>query len=57
MKCYKGFNKDLQCTPNRYPFPSVRECYRTGDRFFFPALNDFENVTYWQEMPEFPKEV
>ena len=43
--------------PDACPFPCVRECYRIGDRFFFPALIDFETVTYWQEMPKPPCEI
>ena len=37
-------------------FPSVRECYRVGEAFFFPALNGFHPVDKWSEMPQPPKE-
>ena len=33
-------------------FPSVRECYRVGEAFFFPALNDIDPVDKWMDMPE-----
>ena len=36
-------------------FPSVRECYRVGEAFFFPALKDIHPVDKWMEMPEPPK--
>ena len=36
-------------------FPSVRECYRVGNVFCFPALQDRHPVDKWMEMPEPPK--
>lgn len=36
-------------------FPSVRECYRVGEAFFFPSLKDIHPVDKWMEMPEPPK--
>lgn len=36
-------------------FPSVRECYRVGEAFFFPALKDIHPVDKWMDMPEPPK--
>lgn len=33
-------------------FPSVRECYRIGDDFFFPALGEMHPVDRWADMPE-----
>lgn len=33
-------------------FPAVRECYWTGDSFFFPALREKHPVDRWMEMPE-----
>lgn len=36
-------------------FPSVRECYRVGNVFFFPALEDVHPVSHWMPMPEPPK--
>ena len=33
-------------------FPSVRECYRVGEAFFFPALKDIHPVDKWMDMPE-----
>lgn len=38
------------------PFPPVRECYRIGEAFFFPALRGCGLVTHWAEMPEPPRE-
>ena len=42
--------------PDAHPFPSVRECYRIGDRYFFPALKSFEHISLWAEIPT-PKEL
>lgn len=37
-------------------FPSVRECYFTGENdFFFPALREYHTVSHWMPMPEPPK--
>ena len=33
-------------------FPAVRECYRVGGVFFFPALMDRHPVDKWMEMPK-----
>lgn len=33
-------------------FPAVRECYWTGEGFFFPALCERHPVDRWMEMPE-----
>lgn len=33
------------------PFPPVRECYRVGKVFFFPALRDIHPVSHWMPMP------
>lgn len=35
-------------------FPSVRECYSVGGKFFFPALNEFHPISHWMEFPEKP---
>lgn len=37
-------------------FPSTRECYRFGDRFFYPALNEIHPTDFWMPLPEPPKE-
>ena len=37
-------------------FPSIRECYRVGNRFFFPTLKDIHPIDFWADMPEPPKE-
>lgn len=37
-------------------FPSIRECYRVGNRFFFPAFKDIHPIDFWADMPEPPKE-
>ena len=37
-------------------FPAVRECYRIGKEFFFPALNEVHPISHWMYMPEGPKE-
>lgn len=37
-------------------FPSIRECYRVGNSFFFPALKDIHPIDFWADMPEPPKE-
>lgn len=37
-------------------FPPVRECYRVGNDFYFPALMDRHPVSHWMPMPEPPKE-
>lgn len=42
--------------PGLHPYPSVRECYRVGNGFYFPALHGYIPVTHWMEMPEPPKE-
>ena len=36
-------------------FPSIRECYRVGNRFFFPALKDIHPIDFWVDMPQPPK--
>ena len=36
-------------------FPSTRECYRVGNRFFFPALKDIHPIDFWADMLEPPK--
>lgn len=36
-------------------FPSMRECYRVGNSFFFPALKDIHPVDFWAYMPDPPK--
>ena len=36
-------------------FPSVRECYKIGNVFFFPALVDIHPISHWMPMPEAPK--
>ena len=36
-------------------FPPVRECYKVGYVFFFPALGDIHPVSHWREMPQPPK--
>lgn len=38
-------------------FPSIRECYRVGNSFFFPALKDIHPIDFWAYMPEPPEEV
>ena len=38
-------------------FPSVRECYRVVNVFFFPALRDTHPISHWMPMPEAPKGV
>ena len=38
-------------------FPPVRECYRVGGAFFFPALRDIHPVSHWMPLPNPPKEV
>lgn len=37
-------------------FPPVRECYKVGNVFFFPALQDIHPIDKWAYMPEPPKE-
>lgn len=37
-------------------FPSIRECYRVGNSFFFPALKDIHPIDFWADMPELLKE-
>lgn len=37
-------------------FPPVRECYRIGGAFFFPALNDVHPVSHWMAIPAPPTE-
>lgn len=39
---------------NAGDFPSVRECYLVEKEFFFPALDNFEPIDMWMEMPESP---
>ena len=36
-------------------FPSIRECYRVGNRFFFPDLKDIHPIDFWAYMPQPPK--
>ena len=38
------------------PFPAIRECYRIGKEFFFPALNEVHPISHWMPMPDAPKE-
>ena len=38
------------------PFPAIRECYRIGKEFFFPALNEVHPISHWMPMPAAPKE-
>lgn len=38
-------------------FPPVRECYKVGNVFFFPALQDIHPIDKWAYMPEPPEEV
>ena len=38
------------------PFPAVRECYRMGREFYFPALGEIHPISHWMNMPEGPKE-
>lgn len=48
--------------PDQAPYPTVRECYYTGNddngnpNFFAPGLGEFVGVTHWAEMPEFEEE-
>ena len=37
-------------------FPAVRECYRVGKGFFFPALQEVHPISHWMHMPDGPKE-
>lgn len=37
------------------PFPTVRECYRVGREFYFPALQAVHPISHWQYMPEIPE--
>lgn len=37
-------------------FPAIRECYRVGKAFFFPALKDIHPISHWMPMPEGPEE-
>lgn len=37
------------------PFPAIRECYRAGKGFYFPALDEMHPVSHWMPMPEAPK--
>ena len=36
-------------------FPAVRECYKVGNVFFFPALQDIHPIDKWAYMPEPPE--
>lgn len=36
-------------------FPPVRECYKVGGVFFFPALGDRHPISHWMPIPEAPK--
>ena len=36
-------------------FPPVRECYKVGGVFFFPALGDRHPISHWMPLPEPPK--
>lgn len=36
-------------------YPSVRECYRVVNVFYFPALMDAAPISHWMPMPETPK--
>lgn len=51
----KPFVSVLGHMTNAGEFPSVRECYLVVNEFFFPALDNYEPVDFWQEMPEPPK--
>ena len=37
-------------------FPAIRECYRVGKEFFFPALKEVHPISHWMPMPEAPEE-
>lgn len=37
-------------------FPAIRECYRIGKEFFFPALKEVHPISHWMPMPEGPEE-
>ena len=37
-------------------FPAIRECYRVGKAFYFPALKDVHPISHWMPMPEGPEE-
>lgn len=39
------------------PFPSVRECYKVGYGFYFPALREIHPVSHWMPMPKPTEEV
>ena len=43
--------------PDADPFPPVRECYRRGDVFVFPALHGIAHISHWREMPAPPCEI
>lgn len=32
-------------------FPQVRECYKVGPSFYFPALQAFHPISHWMPMP------
>lgn len=38
------------------PFPSVREGYLAGGRWFFPALDEYHPVDRWRAFDTLPKE-
>lgn len=38
------------------PYPTVRECYRVGGKFFFPALLETHEVDFWMEMPTYGRD-
>ena len=39
------------------PFPSVRECYKIGGDYCFPALDEVHPVDYWMPMPDWPEDL
>ena len=45
----------LGCMTDAGDFPAVRECYRVGKAFFFPALGDIHPISHWMPLPEAPK--
>jgi hypothetical protein len=49
------FASVLGCMTDAEPFPAVRECYRIGKGFYFPALGYVCPISHWMPMPEVPK--
>ena len=54
-KMPKQFESVLGYMTDAGDFPPVRECYRVGGTFYFPALKDRHPVSHWMPMPEAPK--